>query len=151
MDKKAFTLINILRTIVTIYFDTFFAIYFFDLTNYEILPIAKYYVVVYLALLCGFWLLKNTIKKNNKVPFYRIGISLTSLYLALIMILKDKIVDHIYLVALIKGLGEGFYYYPRNILNTSKIGNQTRRKYDGIVNGINQISNIVIPLMLGIL
>lgn len=151
MDRKTFTLINILRNIVTIYFDTFFAIYFFDLTNYKILPLAKYYVVVYTSLLGGFWLLKNLIKRNNKVPFYRIGLSLTALYLALIMILKEEIVDYIYLIAFIKGLGEGFYYYPRNILNTSKIDNQFRRKYDGIVNSINQISNIVIPLVLGIL
>ena len=151
MDKKAFTWITILRNIVTIYFDTFFAIYFFNLTNYEILPLAKYYVVVYISLLLGFWLLKNFIKKNNKVPFYRIGISLTALYLALIMLLKEKIIDYIYLVAIIKGLGKGFYYYPRNILNSVKINNQQRKKYDGIVNSINQVSSIIIPLLLGIL
>jgi len=151
MDKKSFTLINIIRNIVTIFFDTFFAIYFFNLTNYEILPLAKYYLVVYVSLVGGFWLLKNTIKNKSKVPFLRIGISLTSVYLALIMILKEKIVDYVYLVAIIKGLGEGFYYYPRNILNTSKISNKSRRKYDGVVNSVNQISNIVIPLILGIL
>lgn len=151
MDRKSFTLINILRNIVTIYFDTFFAIYFFNLTNYEILPLAKYYVLVYASLLLGFWLLKNVIKKNTKVPYYRIGISLTAVYLALIMILKEKIVDYIYLVAIIKGLGEGFYYYPRNVLNASKISNSERKKYDGIVNSVNQVSSIVIPLLLGIL
>lgn len=151
MDRKAFTIIDIFRNIVTIYFDTFFAIYFFNLTNYEILPLAKYYLVVYVALLGGFWFLKNTIKENNKVPFFRIGLSLTSLYLALIMLLKEKIVDYIYIVAIVKGLGEGFYYYPRNILKTEKISNQGRRRYDGIVNGINQVSNILIPLILGIL
>lgn len=151
MDKKAFTLINILRNIVTIFFDTFFAIYFFNLTNYEVLPLAKYYLVVYISLVSGFWLLKNIIKKKSKVPFLRIGIALTSIYLALIMLLKDKIVDYVYLVAIVKGLGEGFYYYPRNILNTSKISNESRRKYDGIVNSVNQISNIAVPLILGIL
>lgn len=151
MDKKAFTLINILRNIVTIYFDTFFAIYFFELTNYELFPLAKYYLLVYISLLGGFWLLKNIIKKNVKVPFFRIGLSLTALYLALIMLLKDKIIDYIYIVALVKGLGEGFYYYPRNILNTEKINNQERKRYDGLVNSINQVSSILIPLLLGVL
>lgn len=151
MDKKAFTLINILRNIVTIYFDTFFAIYFFNLTNYELLPLAKYYLLVYGSLLGAFWLLKNVIKKRVKVPYLRIGISLTALYLAMIMLLKEKIVDYIYIVAIVKGMGEGFYYYPRNILNTDKITNQERRHYDGLVNGINQVSSIVIPLILGVL
>ena len=47
-DRKAFTLINILRNIVTIFFDTFFAIYFFDLTNYDLMPLSTYYLVVYI-------------------------------------------------------------------------------------------------------
>lgn len=150
-DRKAFTLINILRNIVTIFFDTFFAIYFFDLTNYDLMPLSTYYLVVYISLLLGFWLLKNIIKKDIKIPCYRIGISFTALYLALIMLLKEKIVDYIYIVGIVKGLGEGFYYYPRNILNTEKIDNNERVKYDGIVNSINQVSSILIPLLLGIL
>ena len=64
MNKKAFSIINILRNIVTIFFDTFFAIYFFNLTNYEILPFAKYYMIVYVVTLISFWLLsgKNRLK-----------------------------------------------------------------------------------------
>lgn len=150
-DLKAFTLINILRNIVTIYFDTFFAIYFFNLTNYEILPFAKYYLFVYLSLVIAFWIIKNSLKGSLKVPYFRIGLSFTALYLALIMLLKEKIVNYVYLVAIIKGLGEGFYYYPRNILNTEKITNTNRRKYDGILSCINQVSSILIPLILGIL
>lgn len=151
MDKKAFSLINIIRNIVSIYFDTFFAIYFFNLTNYEVLPLAKYYLVVYFFLFLSFWLLRYNQTIKHKVYYYRIGISLMALYLALIMLLKENIVHHLYLVAILKGLSEGFYYYPRNILNSSKITNAERQKYDGVINAINQISAIVIPLLLGVL
>lgn len=150
-DRKAFTLINIIRNIITIYFDTFFAIYFFNLTNYEILPLAKYYLIVYLMITISFWFLRKCTALKYKVYYYRISISFLALYLALIMLLKEKIVSHIYLVAFIKGLSEGFYYYPRNILNSSKISNIERGHYDGIVNAINQVSSIIIPLLLGIL
>ena len=150
MDKKAFSLINIIRNIVNIYFDTFFAIYFFNLTNYEVLPIAKYYLVVYIFILLSFWILRHDRTIKNKVYYYRIGISLMALYLALIMLLKENIVNHLYLVAIIKGLSEGFYYYPRNILNSSKISNEERKRYDGVINAINQISSIVVPLVLGV-
>lgn len=150
MDKKAFSLINIIRNIVSIYFDTFFAIYFFNLTNYEVLPLAKYYLVVYLFLFLSFWILRYNQTIKHKVYYYRIGISLMALYLALIMLLKEDIVNHLYLVAILKGLSEGFYYYPRNILNSSKISNSERQKYDGVINAINQVSSIIIPLLLGV-
>ena len=151
MDKKAFSLINILRNIVSIYFDTFFAIYFFNLTNYEVLPLAKYYLIVYVFLFLSFWILRFDQMIKYKVYYYRIGLSLMALYLALIMLLKENIVNHLFVVAMLKGISEGFYYYPRNILNSSKVSNDERQKYDGIINAINQISSIVIPLLLGIL
>ena len=151
MDRKAFSIINVIRNIVSIYFDTFFAIYFFNLTNYEILPFAKYYLVVYLTILFSFCFLSSSKKLKYKVYYYRIGISFQALYLALIMLFKENIVNYIYLVAIMKGLSEGFYYYPRNILNSSKISNNERKKYNGIINAINNASGIVIPLVLGIL
>ena len=150
MDRKAFSLINIMRNIVSIYFDTFFAIYFFNLTNYEILPFAKYYLVVYFVTLLSFWYLSSSSKLKYKVYYYRIGISFMALYLALIMLFKEDIVNHIYLVAFIKGLAEGFYFYPRNILNSTKINNKERKHYNGIINAINQASAIIVPLLLGI-
>ena len=151
MDRKAFSIINIIRNIVSVYFDTFFAIYFFNLTNYEILPFAKYYLIIYIMILFSFCFLSSSKKLKYKVYYFRIGISLQALYLALIMLFKEDIVNHIYLVAIMKGLSEGFYFYPRNILNSTKITNSERKKYNGIINAINNASGIIIPLLLGIL
>lgn len=150
IDITAFSLINIIRNIVNIYFDTFFAIYFFNLTNYEILPLAKYYLIVYVFLLLSFWILRFNQTIKDKIYYYRISISIMALYLSLIMILKENIVNHLFIVAVLKGISEGFYYYPRNILNSSKINNEDRKEYDGIQSAINQISSVVIPLLLGI-
>ena len=150
-DKKAFIAITLIREVVTIYFDTFFAIYFFNIVNYQIFPLAKYYLTVYITIIVSFWLIRNFMKSNNKIPFYRIGISLTALYLSLIMLLKDNIINYIIPVAIIKGLGEGFYFFPTNILNSEKITNEERVKYDGLVNSFSKTISIIIPLLLGIL
>ena len=85
MDRRAFTLITVLRNIVAIYFSTFFAIYFFKLVNYRILPMAIYYLLLHLFITIGFWILRREIKSGYKVAYYRMGISLMALYLALIM------------------------------------------------------------------
>lgn len=150
MDKKSFVIANLLRNLVFIYFDTFFAIYYFNLINNNVFELGKYYFFVYLFSVLSFWILKKAIK-NFKVPYYRLGISFTAFYLMLIMLLKEKIVDYIVIVALFKGLGDGLYWYPRNIMNATKITNAERRKHLSIINSIAQICSIIVPILLGVL
>lgn len=149
-EKNAMFWENIFKNIINVYFDTFFVFYFFKVVNYEVLPLAKYYLTLYLFCGIGFFVIRNSMKKNNKVPYFRIGISLQAIYIALIMLLKDNIINHIYLVGLVRGLADGFFHFPKNILETEKISNEERQKYSGIVTTINKISSIVVPLILGV-
>lgn len=150
-ERKAIFVINILKNIISVYFDTFFVLYFFQVANYEVIPLAKYYITLYLFIGIGFLLIRKSMKKNIKVPYFQLGISMQALYIALIMLLKDKIINYIFLVGIVKGLADGFYYYPKNILDSEKISNENRQKFSGIVNTINKITSIIIPLCLGIL
>ena len=67
------------------------------------------------------------------------------------MVLKENIINYIYLVAIIDGLSQGLYAYPKNLLNSEKITNEDRQKYSGLINTICQIISIIVPLLLGIL
>ena len=131
-------------------FNTFFVFYFFKIANYEVLPVAKYYIILYFFTGFGFFLIRSAMKKNRKVPNFRIGISLQALYITLILLLKENIVDHIILVGFMKGMADGFYYYPKNILDSDKISNEGRQKYSGIVNTIDKVSGIIMPVILGV-
>ncbi len=150
MEKKAIFFISVLKKIADVYFNTFFVFYFFKIANYEVLPVAKYYIILYFFTGLGFFLIRSAMKKNRKVPYFRIGISLQALYITLILLLKENIVDHIILVGLMNGMADGFYYYPKNILDSEKISNEGRQKYSGIVNTINKVSGIIIPVILGV-
>ena len=142
-EKKAVFIINV-------YFDTFFVFYFFNVANYEVLPLAKYYLALYLFVGIGFYLIRKFMKKNIHIPFFRLGISLQAIYIALIMLLKDKIIDYIFLVGITKGLADGFYHYPKNLFMTTKISNEDRQKYYGLLNILYKITAIVVPLILGV-
>jgi len=149
-EKSVMFLVNVLKNIINVYFDTFFVFYFFKVANYEVLPLAKYYLTLYLFVGIGFYLVRNAMKKNIKVPYFRIGISLQAIYIAMIMLLKENIINYIYLVGFTKGIADGFFHFPKNIMETEKINNNERQKYSGMVNTINKISAIVVPLILGI-
>lgn len=150
-EKNAIFIINILKHTIDVYFNTFFIFYFFQVANYEVVPLAKYYLTLYLFVGIGFFIIRKGIKKNIKVPYFRIGIALQALYIALIMLLKENIIHYIFLVGIIKGIAEGFYYFPKNVLDTEKIVNDNRQKFNGFLQVINQLISIVVPIILGVL
>ncbi len=149
-EKKAIFLIDIIKNSISVYFDTFFVFYFFQVANYEVIPLAKYYLTLYFFVGIGFFLIRKSMKQNVKVPYFKIGISLQALYIMLIMLLKDNIINHIFLVGFVKGIADGFYYFPKNILNTEKITNEDRQQFNGLSNTVNKIISILIPLCLGV-
>lgn len=149
-EFNTFTINKLLRIIVFIFIDTFFSVYFFNLVNYDLLPIAIYNLFIYVGLFSLFYLIKNLMKKGLKRELYQIGISLTGLYLLLILLLKENIVNYIIILGLVNGLGQGFYYYPTNIYDTELISNKDRDKYTGYLNMINMVLNIFVPIVLGL-
>lgn len=151
MKKRAMFLISILKNIINVYFDTFFVVYFFKVANYEVVPLAKYYLTLYMFIGIGFILIRNSMKQNIKVPYFRIGISLQAIYIALIMLLKDQLVNYVFLVGFVKGIADGFCHFPNNILETEKVSNEERQKYQGVVSIVNKVFSIIVPLLIGFL
>ena len=141
----------IFKAIISVYFDTFFVMYFFKIANYQIVPIVKYYFMLYLFLLIGFILIRNMMKRNIKVPYFRIGISLQALYVAALLLLKENIVNFIIPIGALRGIANGFYYYPNSMLNSEQVSNENRSKVDGVTQTITSIVSILMPVILGVL
>ena len=150
-EKKSLFITDILMNIIGVYFSTFFVFYFFRVSNYEILPLVKYYLFDYIITGISYILIRNSMKKNIRVPYFQIGISLQAIYIAIIMLLKENIVHFIFVLGFVKGLANAFYYFPRSILESDKIDNKERQLYEGRVSTINQITAIIIPIILGFL
>jgi len=149
-ERNALFIIKMLKSTIDVYFDTFFVLYFFQVANYEIIPLAKYYLTLYLFIGIGFYIIRNAMKIDIKVPYFRIGIALQAIYIASIMILKEKIIDYVIFIGIIKGLADGLYHFPGNLLSSEKVSNDERQKFDGILNIMKKIIAIVIPLVLGV-
>lgn len=149
-EVKSISIIDILKNIIGVYFDTFFVLYFFKVANYEIVPLVKYYLTVYLFIGLISFFIRGAMKKNIHVPYFRIGVSLQALYITLIMLLKENIVNYVILVGIVKGIADAFYHFPKNILDSEIVSNENRQKYDGIITIVNKVFSIVIPLILGI-
>ena len=58
-EKKTLIGIHVIfKSIISVYFDSFFVLYFFKVANYNVIPIVKYYLVLYLFEILIFLLVK---------------------------------------------------------------------------------------------
>jgi len=85
------TLIN---NVLYMFLNTFMVAYFVTLTNYDYKIISLYYIASFILIMFTFLLLGKTIKEKMKVPIYRVGIVFYCIYILMIALLKEKIVDY---------------------------------------------------------
>lgn len=148
-NYKVLFSLRTLKNILTNFMDSFLVLYFLDVSDKNIVPLGIYKLVAVIAIYSVIFLTRNFSKSKNRANLMRIGIILDLVYFLTIILLKDKIVNYIYLVGLLYGLEEGFYYSVYNILESDGIKNEERAKFTGTYTAIESILSIIFPLIFG--
>lgn len=141
--------LRILKQILASFVDSFLVLYFLDVSDYNILPLGIYKLVAVITLYGVLFLTRNLAKSSHRVNLMRIGIILDFVYFLTIILLKDKIIDYIYLVGLLYGLEEGFYYSVYNMLQSDGVQNEERAKFIGTCTATQSVLSILFPLLFG--
>lgn len=148
-NYKVLFILRVLKNIISSFVDSFLVLYFLDVSDSNILPLGIYKLVAIIAIYSVIFLIRNFAKSKHRANLMRIGIVLDFVYFLTIILLKDKVVDYIYLVGLLYGLEEGFYYSVYNILESDGITNEERAKFAGTYTATESILSIVFPLIFG--
>lgn len=148
-NYKVLFSLRTLKNILTNFVDSFLVLYFLDVSDRNIVPLGIYKLVAIIAIYSVIFLTRNFSKSKNRANLMRIGIILDFVYFLTIILLKDKVVNYIYLVGLLYGLEEGFYYSVYNILESDGITNEERAKFAGTYTAIESILSIIFPLIFG--
>lgn len=140
---------RILKSTIELFVNSFFVMYFLNISNNNVLKLGLYYIVVYTTLFVIVFLCRDVCKSKKRINLLRIGIVLNFIYFLLIFLLKQKLVDYMYLMGFIYGLEEGFYYSIYNNFESNGISNQERAKFTGTYTCIKSIISIIVPLIFG--
>ena len=141
--------LRVLKNIITNFVDIFLVLYFLDISDSNIIPLGIYKLVAILAIYIVMFFTRNFSKSKNRVNLMRIGILLDFIYFLTIILLRDKVVNYIYLVGLLYGLEEGFYYSVYNIIESDGITNEERAKFTGTYTSVEAILSIIFPIIFG--
>lgn len=148
-NYKAISGLKIFKSVIDLFISTFFVMYFLNLSNDNLIPLVCYYLIVYFTVYFTIFSLRNICKSPKRVYLLRIGIILNFVYFLLIYFLKGNMVNYTWLIAIVYGLEEGFYYSVYNNFESSGITNDKRKKFLGMIYALKSILSIVIPLIFG--
>lgn len=135
--------------IISIFLDVFLAAYFYKISEQNILYLSLYNIVGWIVATIGAFLVADIIKRKDKVKLYRFGTIIKSLYILLIIILGEKIVDYVYLIGIMYGISTATTGFPLNMIESENISNKERSKYVGLVSVATEIISLVVPILLG--
>lgn len=141
--------LRILKSILNNFVDVFLVLYFLTVSNSNIMPLGIYKLVAMIAVWLVIFFTRNYCKSKGRINFLRIGVILYFVYFLAIIILKEKVVDYIYLIGLLYGLEEGFYYSVYNMIESDGVENKDREKYIGSYTVVKNIISIIFPLIFG--
>ena len=150
-NYKVLFSLKVLKSVLTHFVDIFLTLYFLDVSASNILPLGIYKLVAVVAIFGVMFFARNYCKSKHRVNLIRTGIILNFIYFLTIILLKEKVVDYIYLVGLLYGLEEGFYYSVYNNIESDGITNEDRPRFSGLNKAVNSILSIIFPLFFGTL
>lgn len=143
------SMLRILKSITKLFINSFFVMYVLNISNNNVSKLGLYYINMYAVVYITIYLCKNLSKSKKRIYLLRIGMLLNFVYFLLIIILKEKVIDYLYLLAVVYGLEEGFYYAVYNNIESHSISNKERAKFSGMYTSIIHVVNIIIPIIFG--
>lgn len=140
-----------IKEIVNLFNSTFLGIYFFKITEGSTFIVALYYLVYYLSHILWRYLVSVFMNSKNVIKTYRTGI-FSNLIMSLILILaKENIVNYIFLFATIYAFSQCLYWTSYEIIINDLNKKNSFNKYFTYDSVLNSISNLIFPLIFGII
>lgn len=146
---KVLFILRILKNVLTGFVESFFVLYFLDVSDNNILPLGIYKLIAVTAIYGAIFFVRNLAKSKYRVHLMRVGIFLDLAYFCTIILLKNRLVDYIYIVGVLYGLEEGIYYSVYNMIESDEITNEERAKFTGTYTAVQAVLSIAFPLVFG--
>ena len=117
--------------IISIFLDTFFAAYFYKISEQNIFYLSIYNIVSLVTATIGAFIVSDIIKRKNKINLFRFGMLFEVFNIFLIIILKEKILNYICIMGIISGISTATTGFPLNMIESENVSNNERSKYLG--------------------
>lgn len=148
-EAKIIIIDNALGKIIQIFLTTFLASYFYKISEQNMVDLSLYYIITFIVATIGAVVFANYIKTKNKMNLYRLGAAIKAIYIFTIILMKEQIINHIYLIGFMYGITIATTGFPLNMIESEQVEEDERCKYLGYKSAVGELVSLVIPVLLG--
>lgn len=148
-EAKILVLDRTIGNVLEIFLSTFLAAYFYKITQDNMIYLSIYHIIAWIVATIGAFVLADYIKRKNKINLYRFGIFIKTLYIFLIIILGDRIIDYVWLIGICYGISVATTGFPFNMIESELIEIEERSKYLGYKSAVGEVTKVLVPIFLG--
>ena len=149
IEENIIIAINAMKKVMILFLGPFLTAYFIKKSQESITDLSIYYIFSYTLLGIGTFIVASIIKNKFRVGMFRIGFILNFVYIMIIIILKEKIIEHLGLISLLYGISSSAYWFSYNLFVINKIDNERRTEYTVKSKIISSIIGVLCPIILG--
>lgn len=139
----------LMNNILYMFLNTFMVAYFVTLTNYDYKLLSIYYIMSFVFIIITFLLLGSIIKNKNQVHVFRIGIVLHCIYVLMLALLKENIVNYYIFLGIFYGVVQGLFWSAGHTLINEHIGKNSD-KFISIKSMLDKFFKILFPIVFGV-
>ena len=120
-EQNIIIIMDAIKKIMTIFLGPFLTAYFISTSTNSILNIAIYYIFTYATMALSTLVVAALAEKRNRIKIFRIGIILNFIYILIIILLKEKIINYLPIISILYGISASCYYFPYNLFIINKV------------------------------
>lgn len=151
MSKNAnlLLIINTIRKIIEIFLGPFLTAYLFKVAVENIKIISIYNIFSYVALFIIAIIIGKILKNKYEMPIFRIGMISKFVQLLILIIIKNNIVNYIWIIAIIAGFSMETWSFPLNLFSSKLVTNNEKKTFVIYKTILNNLVKILVPFLLG--
>lgn len=148
-EQNIIIMMDAIKKIMTIFLGPFLTAYFISTSTNSILNIAIYYIFTYATMALSTLVVAALAEKRNRIKIFRIGIILNFIYILIIILLKEKIINYLPIISILYGISASCYYFPYNLFIINKVKNTERTNYMVKLFITISVVGILFPIIFG--
>lgn len=148
-EQNIIIIMDAIKKIMTIFLGPFLTAYFISTSTNSILNITIYYIFTYATMALSTLVVAALAEKRNRIKIFRIGIILNFIYILIIILLKEKIINYLPIISILYGISASCYYFPYNLFIINKVKNTERTNYMVKLFITISVVGILFPIIFG--
>lgn len=148
-EQNIIIIMDAIKKIMTIFLGPFLTAYFISTSTNSILNIAIYYIFTYATMALSTLVVAVLAEKRNRIKIFRAGIILNFIYILIIILLKEKIINYLPIISILYGISASCYYFPYNLFIINKVKNTERTNYMVKLFITISVVGILFPIIFG--